>query len=540
MNCGRHSAFLSFATLRRLTLGILGVTVSGTLGCSQFRPTSGLSLQRPTVVKVDVAQPFLHTLPKPISAMPPASPSPREIQAARHEEPRTAVKPGTPAVLPEPSTSFAQEKAGAAPAAPEQVLPVSLDTVFRLAEEQNAQVALARARVREACAEKAVAAKAWLPAIYVGTAYYRHEGGIQNEDGTLQHSSFGALFGGLEVNARLDPRDVAYQQVNAARKVWQQKGELTRINHETLLDASGTYVDLLAARTGEVLIQNSLKNLKELEDRAQALVKSGEKAAAVEVARIQTELHGRQQALARLRGEAQAASAKLAYLLGVDSRTRLVPLEERFMPLELVDVSPPVDQLVAQALASGPGVREMEGMLALIHESMEKAKGPGQYLPVVQLRMLQGGFGAGNGSELDWDNRWDLGVQFRWNLTECVTKRDRQRVAQARLDQLHFAHQDLRGKLTLGVQEARDSIFSAREQINAAQKQVQEAEQAYKLSKEQMLANIQGVTPSVVQMSIQAVTLAQSNLVQAVRAHNRAQLRLLLLLGESGSPAAPR
>src|SRR5262249_35103631 len=38
-----------------------------------------------------------------------------------------------------------------------KVLAINLDTIFRLAEEQNAQVALARARVQEACAEKSVA-----------------------------------------------------------------------------------------------------------------------------------------------------------------------------------------------------------------------------------------------------------------------------------------------------------------------------------------------------------------------------------------------
>ena len=50
-------------------------------------------------------------------------------------------------------------------------LPISLDTVLRLAEEQNGQVAIARERVLEATAEKNV--KHWLPDVYVGTAYYR-------------------------------------------------------------------------------------------------------------------------------------------------------------------------------------------------------------------------------------------------------------------------------------------------------------------------------------------------------------------------------
>src|SRR5206468_11640310 len=121
-------------------------------------------------------------------------------------------------------------------------LPISLDTVLRLAEEQNGQIALARERVREATAEKHL--KQWLPDLYVGTAYYRHEGGIQNEDGTLTRSSFGAMFGGMEVRGRFDLREAVFQRVDAERKVWQQKGELSKLSSENLLDAANTYVDL--------------------------------------------------------------------------------------------------------------------------------------------------------------------------------------------------------------------------------------------------------------------------------------------------------
>src|SRR5262249_11984400 len=264
----------------------------------------------------------------------------------------------------------------------------------------------------------------------------------------LQHSSFGALFAGLEVNASLDLRDAAYRRVNAARRVWQQRGELSRVSNETLLDAAGTYVDLLSVRTGEAVARQTLQELEKVLSRAEKLAKT-EPGAKREVASIQSAVYGQRQAIVRLREQANTASAKLVYLLGLDPCTELVPIDEKLVPLELVDASPATCDLVAQALATGPGVREMEGLLALIHDSMERATGAGQYVRDVQLRMAEGAFGAGPGARMDWDNGWDLGIQLRWNLTECVTKRDRQRVAQARLEQLHLAHQDLRGKLTL-------------------------------------------------------------------------------------------
>src|SRR5262249_44912436 len=129
-----------------------------------------------------------------------------------------------------------------------------LDTVLRLAEEQNAQVALARERLHEREAEKDLADLSWLPNIHAGTAFYRHEGGIQNENGTLTRSSTGALFPGLDVSARLDLRETAFQRINAERQLWQQKGELSRVTSETLMDAANTYIDLLAARTSEAIL----------------------------------------------------------------------------------------------------------------------------------------------------------------------------------------------------------------------------------------------------------------------------------------------
>ncbi|HEY1860184.1 MAG TPA: TolC family protein, partial [Gemmataceae bacterium] len=168
-----------------------------------------------------------------------------------------------PDKLPAPIT-VAEEKA--------KPLPISLDAVFHLAEEQNGQIAVARERVTEAYASKDLAAKSWLPDAYVGPAYYRHEGGIQNEDGRLTHSSSGALFGGLEFYSRVDLREAVYTKVNAQRQIWQQKGELTKVTNETLLEAANTYIDLLTARTGEAIALDLEKSqqdlLQEVEDLA--------------------------------------------------------------------------------------------------------------------------------------------------------------------------------------------------------------------------------------------------------------------------------
>jgi outer membrane protein TolC len=411
-----------------------------------------------------------------------------------------------------------------------KILAVDLETVFRLAEAQNHQVSLARARVQEACAEKALASNTWIPNLYIGPAYFRHEGGISNEDGTLTHSSFSSLFAGMELNGLLDFRESVFRRVNAERQLRQQRGELRRITNETLLDAAGTYIDLLTARTAEALVLSKQQDLDDLLKQAQRLMVT-EPGAEIEVSRIRASIKGRQQLLLELREQADRASIRLAYLLGLDPAVTLLPADEHVMPLELVNASPPVGDLVAQALATGPGIREMEELLGLVHESMERAQGLGRFLPALEMHMAEGGFGTGPGDRQDWDNRWDFGIKARWNLTDLLTARDRQRVIQAKADQAHFAYEDLRGKLTAGVRESREVILSGKEKIRIGAEHIQDAERAYELSKERLRLNVKGNSYSEVLLGLQTLSLAQVNHLQALRAYDKAQLRLLLLLG---------
>jgi len=434
-----------------------------------------------------------------------------------------------------PSPEMVQPTAPAAvrPAVEGRGLAINLDTVFRLAEDQNAQIALARAKVDEALTAKHIADKGWLPSLNVGVSYFRHEGGISFEDGTLIHSSFSSLFGGLEINSKLDLKEAVYLKINAERQLWQQRGELRRITNETLLDAATTYIDLLSARTGEAIAVAQQRDLDDLLGRAQKLADptKGEPGARIEPVRIQVQKRAWQVRIEQFREQARRASAKLAYLLGIDPDLTLVPVDEKLVPMDLVDASVPLSHLVAQALSNGPGVQEMEGLLALIQRSTEQSKGPGKYLPVFEMRMIEGGFGTGPGDSQTWDNRWDLGLQARWNLMELVTARDRQRLVGAKTEQANLAYQDLRGKLTAGVQESREAVVSGKQQIRYAQEQVQEARQVHELSEKRLQNFVQGSTYSEVLLSLESVALAQAGYLNSIRDYDKAQLRLLLLLG---------
>ena len=50
---------------------------------------------------------------------------------------------------------------------------------------------------------------------------------------------------------------------------------------------------------------------------------------------------------------------------------------------------------VARALEAGPGVRELEQMIAVIHNGLESGNGLARFLPVFEMHMVEGGYGAG-------------------------------------------------------------------------------------------------------------------------------------------------
>jgi outer membrane protein TolC len=439
---------------------------------------------------------------------------------------------------PAPRAQLAAPVPIAAVPQPGRTVPISLDTVLRLAQQQNNQIQLARARMQEAFADQALACKRWLPDLYVGPSYNRHEGGIQDFQGNLIQSSYGSVLAGMQLNGKLDPREAILQGVEAERKIWQQKGELSKLTSDNLLDAATTYVDLLAARSGESVSHAAEVKLGVLLEQTRKLAEI-DPGVRVEVSRIEAELSAEKVLTRKLAVGARTTAAKLTYLLGLDPACDLLAVERQLVPIALVDAQQPVQALVAQAFAQGPGVRELEGLLQVIEEARTQAEGPQRWLPTVQLFMNEGAFGAGPGSNLDWANRWDMLLNVRWNLTEVLTARERRQQADAKMRQLHLNYQDLRAKLTLGVQEARETALSGVEQVGIAEERITQAELALGQSESRWQESIKGRSPSEVLLAIRSLAGARLEYVQTVRDLDKAQLRLLVLTGALGTKSCP-
>jgi outer membrane protein TolC len=414
-------------------------------------------------------------------------------------------------------------------------IPISLDTVLRLAQDQNGQVRLARLKLEDAAAEREWASKHWLPDLSMGLGSYRHDGGIQDFEGNLIRSHYGSSLAGLELTGKYDWKEHLFRRVEAERRVWQQKGEVSKLTSENLLEASSTYIGLLAARSGVAVSLETEIRLKDLLDttRKHAKVDSGLQ---VEVSRIETELMAQTVLTVKLRELSKAAASKLAYLLGLDPCCEFLVADSKLIPIDLVEANQPVQVLVDQALARGPGVRELEGLLQTVEAARNANYGLTHWLPSVEVNVMEGGFGASPaGRSYDWANRFDAGVHVRWNLNEFVYAKQKRHQADANIQQVHLSVRDLRSKLTLGVQEARDAIHSGIEQVALAEKHIGSAEQSYDLSDKRLKNAIKGRSSSEVLLALRTLGAARLEYLQAVRDLNRAQLRLFVLVGASES-----
>jgi len=122
-------------------------------------------------------------------------------------------------------------------------------------------------------------------------------------------------------------------------------------------------------------------------------------------------------------------------------------------------------------------------------------------------------------------------LRARWNLTNWFTACDRQRILRAKADQPHWAFEDLRGKLTAGVREAREAIVKGSEQIHLAEEGINDARESHELSDKRLSNNVPGSSAREVLLSLQSLSQSEIAYLNAIRAYDKAQLRLMILVG---------
>ncbi len=354
----------------------------------------------------------------------------------------------------------------------EQVTPVDFDVVMRRTFENNGDLLAARERVRESESALAAAVRSHMPQ------------GMRKD---------------------------TFKTPVAEATVWRRRVELRKVENEKLLDAANTYFDWLAAKRGESVARDLIQLDEKLLGRARKLVELGEKPAQVMVESAETALEGHRQALTNARRLGQSAATKLALLMGLSGGT--IGTTDKLSPRDRVEVSGDVEEMVQRAQANGPGVRELQGLIASIQQGIDRARFAQRICAMSESSRVCG-----------------------FALVHAPLTCGRLQMAQSELQQARLALNELQGKLRAGVEEAHASIISGREQIVHAAAAIKHAAETYRLmdlrlSMENPDAWARNHTYNGVLSAIQQVSQAHVQFVKAVAEYQRAQARLSLFLG---------
>jgi outer membrane protein TolC len=118
----------------------------------------------------------------------------------------------------------------------------------------------------------------------------------------------------------------------------------------------------------------------------------------------------------------------------------------------------------------------------------------------------------------------------------CPLLSARLHAAESKLQQTNLTIDDTRGRLTLGVREAYDAILSGREQVGYLTVGVRHARETYRLANLRLTEGVMGASQAEVALSIRGIEAAEFNRLGALSALDKAQVRLLLLVGPSRGP----
>ncbi len=440
-----------------------------------------------------------------------------------------------------------------APTPSDRPLPINLPTALQLANVRPLDVAVASQRIQLALGQLRLANALWLPTVYLGADYFRHDGQLQDVVGNVFGTSKSSFLLGAGPSAVFALSDAIFGPLAARQVLRARESALQTAQNDSLLAVAEAYFNVQQAR-GE------LAGAEDVARRAEDVVRRTKQLAPglvpeLEVVRARAQAGRSRQAVQAARERWRLASADLARVLRLDPTAVAEPLEPPHLRVTLVAADRPLDDLIQVGLTTRPELATQQALVRATLEQLrlEKIR---PLVPSILLRgastpvtgTLAGGlFGGGTNSSLsNFSARQDWDVQVLWelrNLGFANRALVQQRRAENRLAELElFRTQD---RIAAEVAQAHAQAQSAAARATEAEAELRDAlESAEK--------NLQGlgqtkaaggllllvIRPQEVVAAVQALAQAYADFYGAVADYDRAQFRLYHALGHPAQAVA--
>lgn len=429
----------------------------------------------------------------------------------------------------------------------EKPLPISLPSALQLADVQPIDIAIAAQQLQVAAAQLEQANVTWLPTIYLGTDYSRHDGTIQSTAGDVTTNSHSGFMVGAAPYAVFALSDAIFGPLAARQVRRAREASLQTARNDSLLAVAEAYFNVEQARGDLAGADEVARRSADLARRAQELLPGGV-IPELEVVRTRTQAARSRQAVQSARERWRFASADLVRVLRLDPSAVVDPLEPPHLRLTLVPPGSSVDELIQIGLTNRP---ELATQQALVQATLERLREEKlrPLIPSVLLRgfstpvtgTLAGGlFGGGLNDDLSkFGGRFDLDLQVLWKVDNLgfgnqAAVRQRRAENQAAIFELFRTQDRIAGEVAQAYAQAQSAAARAKdaeEELRDALDSVNKNLEGLGQTRTAGNVLILVVRPQEVVAAVQALSLAYSDYYGAIADYNRAQFRLYHALG---------
>ena len=269
-----------------------------------------------------------------------------------------------------------------------------------------------------------------VPSLNGGAMYHDHQGNLQTSDGQIESVNLQSVyFGGGDFTygsqTVLIPAvhlfghvgDAYFAPLVARQVVDSRSADSRGIENVVLLEVARRYLDLVGSQASLEAIRRSEDNILQILHDTAAFARTGQGRVG-DYNRAQAQallLHSREQ---RAQEAVAVASAELARTLHLDPSIRLTTAGNSLEPVELVDPSHSVEELVQIALTARPEAAARASDIAAADYRL-KQEHARPWLPTISVGYSAGGFG-GDGSLADTpfhaSGRTDFDVYAYWTF----------------------------------------------------------------------------------------------------------------------------
>lgn len=445
---------------------------------------------------------------------------------------------------------------------------IDLGSALKLANVENPELLLARARVAEAVAERQLAVAQLLPNLNVGTSYDEHNGALQQARGNILEVNRSSMYFGMGASAigagtvnvpglyyNGNVGEAAFGLLISRQRVRTSEFNTEAARNDVLLRTCLAYLDLLGADGRRAI---ALKNREEAAEVARLTAEffNARTGRLADANRAAVELKRRDIELMQAESDMLTSSARLSQILNLDPSTRLKPIDGWVVPAPIVPDPIPLAELIAIALLQRPelAARRSEVRTTLYELSLAKVL---PFAPNVIMGYSAGGFGGGSnlvaqGTAIgasgqpisgpafgDFAGRSDFDVALFWTFKNLgVGNWALVKIADSRMKQSRFRELETLNTVRMEVATAHARIASRYSQIGLGEEAVRAGTQAFNEDMDRV-KNGRGL-PLELLYSLQILNRARYEYLQSVIGYNRAQFQLWVALGRPPADALAR